>query len=209
MLGQALRCGVHIDRLVIMGIGEPLDNFDNTVRFLQLLSHPDGRNLSLRHVSLSTCGLVPQINRLADLGFGVTLSISLHAPDDETRQKIMPVAKQYPLKALMKSCQNYFQKTRRRISYEYIMLEGINDTNKHAQNLNRLLAGQCGHINLIPYNPVPGKPYRPSSPERMRAFVQRLSGCDVTVRRTLGADIDAACGQLAAKHLPHEKEVRR
>ncbi|MCL2082985.1 MAG: 23S rRNA (adenine(2503)-C(2))-methyltransferase RlmN [Oscillospiraceae bacterium] len=199
ILGQVLRCRTQINRLVIMGMGEPLDNFENTTRFLRLVSHPEGKKLSLRNISISTCGLVPEIDRLSLLGMPVTLSVSLHAPDDETRRKIMPIAKKYPIDALIASCKHYFQNTRRRISYEYVMLKGINDTDIHARKLNRLLAGQTGHINLIPYNPVYPRPYQPSDPDRIRIFARQLSCCDVTVRRTLGSDINAACGQLAAK----------
>lgn len=196
MLSQLLFCKEPVSRVVLMGIGEPLDNFDHTVRFLQLLSHAEGRNMSLRHVSLSTCGLVPQIDALSDLGFPVTLSVSLHAPDDETRRKIMPIARKYSVEQLIGAAKRFFEKTGRRVSYEYILLDGINDSPWQASLLEKLLRGQPAHINLIPCNPVEGKPYKPPSAEKTARFAAKLKRFDVTVRRTLGTDINAACGQL-------------
>lgn len=201
MLGQLLYCEKPVSRIVMMGIGEPLDNFDQTVRFLQLISHPKGRKMSLRHVTISTCGLVPEILKLADLGLPVTLSISLHAPDDETRNVLMPINRRFGLQELMSSCRIYFGKTGRRNTFEYVMLHGINDSTHKAKALAALLQGQNAHVNLIGLNPVEGKPYLPSPSEAVDAFAECLerSRVSVTVRRRLGADIDAACGQLRRK----------
>jgi 23S rRNA (adenine2503-C2)-methyltransferase len=199
MLGQALHCGEEIGHVVLMGTGEPLDNFEQTARFIKLISHPDGRNLSPRHISLSTCGDVPGILRLAGLGLPVTLSVSLHAPDDETRDRIMPINRKYPISELMDVCLKYFEKTGRRISYEYVIIEGLNDSPGHAGRLKALLRGNPAHVNIIPCNPVEGKPYKPPRPETVRRFMRELGGADVTLRRTLGSDIGAACGQLRSK----------
>ncbi|MDR0293308.1 MAG: 23S rRNA (adenine(2503)-C(2))-methyltransferase RlmN [Oscillospiraceae bacterium] len=196
MLAQALYCGEEISRAVLMGTGEPLDNFNETVRFLKLISHPDGRNLGLRHISLSTCGDVPGILKLAELGLPVTLSVSLHAPDDETRGRLMPINRRYPISELMDACGKYFAKTARRISYEYVIIEGLNDSPGHARRLALLLRGRPAHVNVIPYNPVPGKPFRRPGADAVRRFARELEGLSATVRRTLGADIDGACGQL-------------
>ena len=203
ILAQVLHCSVNAGHVVLMGMGEPLDNFDEVVRFLRLVNHPKGRGLGLRHVSLSTCGLVPEILRLADLGLPVTLSVSLHAPDDETRSRLMPVNKKYGVGELMEACKKYFEKTGRRNSYEYVMIEGMNDSAGQARLLAGLLRGQPAHVNLIPLNPVDGRDWKPSPPEAVRAFEQVLSGkgIAVTVRRRLGADIDAACGQLRRRSM--------
>lgn len=200
ILGQVFYCGEQVSNVVLMGIGEPLDNFDNVVKFLKLLSHPKGRNMSLRHVSLSTCGLVDEILRLAELGLPVTLSVSLHAADDETRNLIMPVNKNYGIERLVHSVEIYFDKTGRRISYEYVMIEGVNDSEAQAVKLVKLLRGRPSHVNLIPFNHVSGKPYRQSPPGNIKKFAKILDAAHIetTVRRKLGADIDAACGQLRA-----------
>ena len=194
--------GKPISSLVLMGIGEPLDNFENVIDFLTILSSPQGQNLSLRHVSLSTCGLVPQIDRLAELGLGLTLSISLHAADDATRSGIMPINKAYPIPQLMTSCKNYFARTGRRISYEYALIAGVNDTPAHAQSLANLLRGQNCHVNLIPVNPVKERGTRRSDRAAVEAFRTLLEkrGINATLRRELGSDIDAACGQLRRNH---------
>ena len=201
MLGEIYQlereCG-RIGGVVLMGIGEPLDNFENVVRFLQLLSSPGGMNLSLRHVSLSTCGLVPEIDRLAEYRFPLTLSISLHAPDDETRGKIMPVNQRYPVGELMAACERYFERTGRRISFEYALIAGETDTSRHAEKLVRLLAGKNCHVNLIPVNPVKERGYQRGSRQEIERFRRLLEqgGINATVRRELGSDINAACGQL-------------
>ena len=190
--------GRHVDSLVLMGIGEPLDNYRNVLDFLTILSSPEGRNLSLRHVSLSTCGLCDRIDELAELGLGLTLSISLHAADDETRSGIMPVNKQYNIARLMQSCKNYFAKTGRRISYEYALIAGVNDSPAHAEALARLLGGQNCHVNLIPVNPVAERGTKRPDKGAVQRFAARLGalGLNATVRRELGSDIAAACGQL-------------
>ena len=193
--------GEAVSNIVMMGIGEPLDNFDQVLRFLTLVNHPDGVNIGMRHISLSTCGLVKQIDKLAQLGLQLTLSVSLHAPDDETRSRLMPVNRAVGVDLLMDTCRRYFEATGRRISYEYAMVDGVNDGDEQADRLARLLKGQPGHVNLIPLNEVAESPLRPS--RRVRQFQQRLEGhgVTVTVRRKLGSDIDASCGQLRRRHM--------
>ena len=193
--------GEAVSNIVMMGIGEPLDNFDQVLRFLTLVNHPDGVNIGMRHISLSTCGLVKQIDKLAQLGLQLTLSVSLHAPDDETRSRLMPVNRAVGVDLLMDACRRYFETTGRRISYEYAMVDGVNDGDEQADRLARLLKGQPGHVNLIPLNEVAESPLRPS--RRVRQFQQRLEGHGVTatVRRKLGGDIDASCGQLRRKRI--------
>ena len=177
---------------------EPLDNYCNVLNFLTILSSPEGRNLSLRHVSLSTCGLCDRIDELAELGLGLTLSISLHAADDETRSAIMPVNRQYNIARLMESCKNYFARTGRRISYEYALIAGVNDSPAHAEALAKLLGGQNCHVNLIPVNPVAERGTKRPDKGAVQRFAARLGalGLNATVRRELGSDIAAACGQL-------------
>jgi len=198
--------GVAVGSLVLMGIGEPLDNFDNVVKFLQLLSDKNGRNMSLRHVSLSTCGLVDKIDELAKLKLGLTLSVSLHATDDETRSNLMPVNKLFNIERLLASCRNYFEKTGRRVSFEYALIAGINDSPEDAGKLAKLLKPLGAHLNLIPINPAKrefadGRLI--TAPTDAKFFQERLTnlGVNATVRRTLGADINAACGQLRGETL--------
>lgn len=200
-----LDSGVEISNIVMMGIGEPLDNFDNVTQFLQLVNHPDGVNIGMRHISLSTCGLVKKIDKLAQLGLQLTLSVSLHAPDDETRSKLMPVNRAVGVDLLMDTCRRYFETTGRRISYEYAMIDGVNDSDAQADLLVKLLRGQPGHVNLIPLNHVEESPLKPS--RRVRQFQQRLEsqGVTATVRRKLGSDIDASCGQLRRKQMKQEQ----
>lgn len=189
--------GRKVESLVLMGIGEPLDNYDNVLKFLKILSSEEGKNLSLRHVSLSTCGLVPKIRELAELRLGLTLSVSLHAPTDETRSAIMPINKRYSTAELIDACKYYFEKTGRRISFEFALIAGVNDNRETADRLIRLLkpVSPC-HVNLIPINEIKEGPYKKSL--NVKEFQQRLvsGGLNATVRRTLGADISAACGQL-------------
>lgn len=189
--------GRKIDSVVLMGIGEPLDNFENTVKFLGLVSHKDGRNMSLRHVSLSTCGLADKIYALAEMKLALTLSVSLHAPTDEKRNAIMPVNGKYPIKELIKACDDYFKVTGRRISFEFALIKGVNDDMNTAKELIGLLKplGVC-HVNLIPINEIREGGYKKSGfvTQFQKTLVQ--SGINATVRRTLGADIEAACGQL-------------
>ena len=199
VLFTQLDSGSEISNIVLMGIGEPLDNFDTVMKFLTLVNHPQGLNIGMRHISLSTCGLTDKIDKLAEYGLQLTLSVSLHAPDDETRSKIMPVNRSVGVEKLMASCRRYFQKTGRRISYEYAMIDGVNDSDRQADLLAGLLRGMPGHVNLIPLNDVEESPLRPS--RRVAAFQKRLEsrGVTVTVRRRLGSDIDASCGQLRRK----------
>ncbi len=187
--------GRHVDSIVLMGIGEPLDNFDNVMKFLSLLNN-EGDGMSLRHISLSTCGIVDRIYDLAELKTGLTLSISLHAATDEKRSSIMPINKKYNLEQLMKACRDYFKKTGRRISFEYSLIEGVNDTEQSADELIKLLGGMLCHVNLIPINEIRERDFKKS--RYVERFQKRLTdaGINATVRRTLGADISAACGQL-------------
>ena len=184
--------------IVLMGIGEPLDNFDNVMQFLEILSSPEGMNLSLRHVSLSTCGLVDGIYKLMEKKLQLTLSISLHAPNDEIRNRTMPVNKKYNVAELMKACRDYFRVTGRRISFEYALIGGVNDRPQDAKELAALLKGMPCHVNLIPVNPVKERGYQRGSRESIARFQQQLEklGINATVRRELGSDINAACGQL-------------
>ena len=196
VLFTQLDSGAPVSNIVLMGIGEPLDNFDTVLRFLELVNHPDGLNIGMRHISLSTCGLAEQIDKLAGYRLQLTLSVSLHAPDDETRSRIMPVNRSYGVERLLDSCRRYFETTGRRISYEYAMIDGVNDADWQADLLARRLRGMPAHVNLIGLNEVEESPLKPS--RRMAAFQKRLEdhGVTVTVRRKLGGDIDASCGQL-------------
>lgn len=191
----------RISNIVLMGIGEPLDNFDNVLRFLELVNCKDGLNIGMRHISLSTCGLAEKVDKLADYNLQLTLSVSLHAPDNETRSQIMPVNKRYDVDTLLASCRRYFDKTGRRISFEYSMIHGVNDTSYHAKLLSDKLAGTGSHVNLILLNNVEERPLKPSTKEDLKNFMRILSdrGINVTVRRRLGSDIDASCGQLRRK----------
>ncbi len=190
--------GRQISNIVMMGIGEPLDNFDSVMRFLRLVNDENGLNIGMRHVSLSTCGLVESIDKLSDYNLQLTLSVSLHAPDDETRSRIMPVNRRYGVDAVLAACGRYFDRTGRRISYEYAMINGVNDTVRHAHLLAEKLKGTGSHVNLIPLNDVPESRLKPSTPEDMKRFIAILKqqGINVTVRRKLGPDIEASCGQL-------------
>lgn len=195
-----------VGHVVLMGSGEPLDNYDSTVRFLRLLNDPNGLNLSLRNVSLSTCGLVPEIGRLMEEHLPVTLSISLHAPNDEIRRQIMPVAKTYPLDGLMKAVRAYVAETGRRVVFEYALIDRLNSRPEHARELARLLRNLQCHVNLIPLNHVDERSLAPASPAAVRAFLETLQQehISATVRREMGSDIGGACGQLRRRHLPNE-----
>ncbi|MBE6811615.1 MAG: 23S rRNA (adenine(2503)-C(2))-methyltransferase RlmN [Ruminococcaceae bacterium] len=197
---------VRVSHVVMMGMGEPLDNYDNTVRFLQLVSHADGLNLSMRNISLSTCGIVPNIYRLAEEKMQLTLSVSLHAPNDVLRSSMMPVNKKWNVDTLLNACRDYIEKTSRRISFEYSMVRGVNDSDDCARELAKKLKGMLCHINLIPVNAVDETGCVGSTPQRVQQFAAILEsyGLTVTVRRTLGADIDAACGQLRKKKMKGE-----
>ncbi len=190
--------GEKIASLVLMGIGEPLDNYDNVLRFLEILSSPEGENLSLRHVSLSTCGLVDRIYDLMKLKLGLTLSISLHAPNDRIRGQTMPVSQRYGMDALLKACRDYFAYTGRRISFEYALIDKVNDSPQCARELAERLRGMPCHVNLIPVNPVKERGYQRGSRQNILHFQKLLTGLGInaTIRRELGSDINAACGQL-------------
>jgi len=194
--------GLPVSHIVLMGIGEPLDNLENVLRFLELVNSEEGMNISMRHISLSTCGLVPKIDELAKHKLQLSLAISLHGPTDEIRDKIMPVNKAYPISELMAACRRYYEATGRRIHFEYAMIDGVNDTPACAAELLKLLKGLGAHVNLIPLNHVEESPLKPSSKAAVAAFQKCLEdgGITATVRRTLGGDIDASCGQLRRKY---------
>ena len=194
--------GLEISNIVLMGIGEPLDNYDSVLRFLELVNSPEGVNIGMRHISLSTCGVVPRVLELAQRGLQLTLSVSLHAPDDETRSRIMPINRRWNVETLLDACRAYFQATGRRISFEYAMIRNVNDTEDAARLLIRRLHGLPAHVNLIPLNHVEESPLEPSDRQTVRRFQQQLeqAGIPCTVRRTLGSDIDASCGQLRRKY---------
>jgi 23S rRNA (adenine2503-C2)-methyltransferase len=201
----------RVGHVVLMGSGEPLENYEQTVRFLRLLNHPDGLAISLRAVSLSTCGLAPQIRALADEGLPVTLSVSLHAPDDELRKQIMPVANRYPLAELMEAVRYYVEKTGRRAVFEYALIGGFNSAPEHARELARLLRGLQCHVNVIPLNNVPERALAPASPAAVKTFLQTLESLHIsaTRRREMGADIAGACGQLRNRHLKEAGQTDR
>ena len=201
VLSSQRESGLKISNIVLMGIGEPLDNYDNVMRFLRLVNHPEGANIGMRHISLSTCGLIERFEDLAAEDLPLTLSVSLHAPDDETRTQIMPANRGRGVAALIDACEAYYQATGRRISFEYAMINGVNDTEAHAKLLAKHARRVCAHVNLIPLNHVEERPFQPSTPERLKRFIRILedAGANVTVRRTLGGDVDASCGQLRKK----------
>ena len=194
--------GLPVSHIVLMGIGEPLDNFDNVLRFLELVNSPDGMNISMRHISLSTCGLVPKIDELGDRQLQISLAISLHGSNDSIRDKVMPVNKAYPMDVLLEACRRYQAKTSRRIHFEYAMIDGLNDGEANARELLKRLKGIQAHVNLIPLNHVEESPLKPSSKAAVAKFQKILEdgGIPATVRRTLGGDIDASCGQLRRKY---------
>lgn len=194
--------GRRVSNIVLMGTGEPLDNYENVMTFLRLVSHPEGLNIGMRHISLSTCGLVPMISKLEQENLQLTLSVSLHAPNNELRSRLMPVNRRWSLEELMPACRRYFAKTGRRISFEYAMIRDMNDTPECARQLIALLRGFNCHVNLIPLNHVEGSPLIPSTRENLRRFQNELirNGINTTVRRSLGGDISASCGQLRRQH---------
>ena len=206
VLFTQLDSGLEISNIVLMGIGEPMDNLDTVLKFLELVNHPDGMNIGMRHISLSTCGVIPGIRRLAESNLQLTLSVSLHAPDDETRSRIMPVNRAYHVDDLFAACPEYFRRTGRRISFEYAMIDGVNDNDWQADLIAKRLKGMPGHVNLIPLNDVVESPFKPS--KRTAAFQRRLEshGLTATVRRSLGGDIDASCGQLRRKAMEEAKK---
>ena len=208
VLFTQLDAGEPISNIVLMGIGEPLDNYDNVMKFLELVHHPDGINIGMRHISLSTCGLVEQIDRLAQSDLQLTLSVSLHAPDNATRDRLMPVNRVANVEQVMRACHAYFERTKRRISFEYAMIDGVNDADWQADLLAKHLRGMPGHVNLIGLNHIKESPLQPS--RRMAAFQKRLEqhGVTATVRRRLGPDIDAACGQLRRSALEADNAMK-
>jgi len=207
VLFTQLDSGLPISHIVLMGIGEPLDNFDNVMRFLELVNSEEGMNISMRHISLSTCGLVPMIDRLAEKKLQLSLAISLHGPNDEIRSKIMPVNKAYDIETLLSSCRRYYAATSRRIHFEYAMIQGVNDSEDNARELLRRLKGLPAHVNMIPLNHVEESPLKPSTKAAVARFQKILEdgGVPATVRRTLGSDIDASCGQLRRKYNKEKK----
>ncbi len=197
-----LDSGKTVSNVVLMGMGEPLDNYENVLRFLDLVSHPDGMNIGMRHISLSTCGLVDKIYDLSEKKLQLTLSVSLHAPNDEIRDRTMPVNRRWNIESLIRACRHYAQVTGRRISFEYALIRGVNDSDDCARELASRLKGMLAHVNLIPVNAVEGTSYHKSEVARQHRFVEILSsrGIACTVRRTLGSDIEASCGQLRRRH---------
>ena len=195
--------GIRVSNVVLMGMGEPLDNFDNVVRFLQLVSDERGLNIGMRHISLSTSGLVPGIYKLMEYKFPITLSVSLHAPNDELRSSIMKVNRSFGIESLMKACRDYIAVTGRRISFEYALIEGVNDSDRCAKQLAVLMRGMLCHVNLIPANPVKENSYKKPDRQRLEHFCKLLCslGVNTTIRRTLGSDIDASCGQLRGREI--------
>lgn len=194
--------GIRISNIVLMGMGEPLDNFQNVMGFLNLVSEEKGLNIGKRHITISTCGVVPKIYQLADKKLQITLSVSLHAPNDKMRSETMPINDAYSIDELIKSIKYYIDKTNRRVSFEYAMIDGVNDSDSCANQLGNLIKGMLCHVNLIPVNSVRGSDYRKSNKERLISFADILGkyGITATVRRTLGSDIDASCGQLKGKY---------
>ena len=198
-----------VSHIVLMGSGEPLDNYDAVVRFLRLVNHADGLNISLRAISVSTCGIVPRIRQLAQEGLPITLSISLHAPNDEIRRRIMPIADRYPIGELMAAVRDYVKLTGRRVVFEYALIDGLNSLPEHARELARLVANLQCHVNLIPLNRVDERSLAPASARAVQLFLDTLEGLHVsaTVRREMGADIAGACGQLRNRHLKEAQKA--
>ncbi len=208
VLFAELDSGLKINNIVLMGIGEPLDNFDNVMRFLKLVNSKDGLNIGMRHITISTCGLIEKVDKLGDYNIQSTLTISLHAADDETRSRIMPVNKAAGVDRLLAAAKRYFEKTGRRVSFEYSMIDGVNDTEYHARQLAQKLKGTGSHVNLILLNEVAESPFHPSTQENLRKFIDILekNSINVTVRRKLGGDIEASCGQLRRKIMGNRRD---
>ena len=200
--------GERVSNIVVMGTGEPLDNFDNLLKFLEMISDENGLNISQRNITVSTCGIVPNIKKLADKNLSITLAISLHAPTDEDRRRIMPIANKYTIKEILEATDYYFEKTGRRISYEYSLIDGENDTPENAEKLAALLKGKNCHVNLIPINPIKERAYKSSTPKGVLRFKKILEnkGINATIREEMGQDIDAACGQLRKEYMENENK---
>lgn len=211
MLDQIYRIqadtGERVSNIVIMGSGEPMDNYDNVVRFIRLISHDQGLNISQRNITVSTCGIVPGIRRLVKEGLSVTLALSLHAPNDEVRKTLMPIANKYRIQEILDACQEYFEETGRRLTFEYSLVSGVNDNLEEARALASLLKGMHGHVNLIPVNPIQERDYVQSDRRAIEAFQHYLESqkIAVTVRREMGRDINGACGQLRKSFMDEEK----
>ncbi|MCT4604816.1 MAG: 23S rRNA (adenine(2503)-C(2))-methyltransferase RlmN [Marinisporobacter sp.] len=194
--------GERVSNVVIMGSGEPFDNYEEILKFFELINHPEGLNISLRNITVSTCGLVPEILDLADKKLQVTLAISLHAPNDDIRSKMMPINRKYPLDELLKACKTYTDQTNKRITFEYALIRDVNDTPKHAKELVKKIKNILSHVNLIPLNKVDEREYDTAKADRIKTFQKILknNGIEATIRRELGSDIHAACGQLRRKY---------
>ena len=190
--------GERVSNIVLMGAGEPMDNFDNVIKFIEIINSEQGLNISQRNITVSSCGLVPKIKELADKKLQITLALSLHAADDETRKSLMPIANKYSIKEVLDACRYYFDTTKRRVSFEYGLVAGVNDTKEEALKLSRLIKNMQAHVNLIPINPIKERDYKEPTHKNVLAFKQILekSGIQATVRREMGRDIDGACGQL-------------
>ena len=199
--------GERVSNVVVMGTGEPMDTYDNLVRFIELLTNEDGLNISQRNITVSTCGIVPGIRKFAEEGLQVTLALSLHAPNDEKRKELMPIAKKYSLKEVLEACDYYFEKTGRRISFEYALVGGVNDNDGEAQELISLLQGRNCHVNLIPVNPIKERDYVSTNRQKTEQFKNKLEKTKIqcTIRREMGRDIDGACGQLRRRHVRKEQ----
>ena len=200
----------RVSNIVVMGSGEPMDNFDNLLKFIELVSDENGLNISQRNITVSTCGLVPKMKELADKKLQITLALSLHATTDEKRKKLMPIANKYGIGELMEACRYYFEKTGRRLTFEYSLVGGVNDTDEDARELIDLVKPLNCHINLIPVNPIKERDFVESNTARVQAFKNKLekNKINVTIRREMGRDIDGACGQLRRRHMNENKEVR-
>lgn len=197
----------RISNIVLMGSGEPLDNYDNVIKFIEVVNSSYSLNIGQRHITLSTCGIVPRIRELADKDFQITLAISLHSPEDEIRLKMMPIANKYSIKEIIDSCKYYIKKTDRRVSFEYALVRGVNDSDIFAKKLAHILKGMLCHVNLIPINEVRENNFKKSSKDNIKSFLHILSGCGIetTIRKEMGSDINAACGQLRRSYLESKK----
>ena len=207
MLGQVYQIqkisGERVSNIVIMGTGEPLDNYDNFVRFIRLVTDENGLNISQRNITVSTCGIVPNMKRLAEEGFQITLALSLHGSTQEKRKNLMPIANKYELSEVLEACDYYFEKTGRRITFEYSLVQGVNDRDEDAKELIGILKPRNCHLNLIPVNPIKERDFQKPSRKSAEAFKNQLekSGVNATIRREMGSDIDGACGQLRRRYV--------
>lgn len=199
--------GERISNVVVMGTGEPMDNFDNLVKFITLLTDENGLHISQRNLTVSTCGIVPRMRELADKKLAITLALSLHASNQKKRLELMPVANKYDIHEVIDACRYYFEQTGRRVTFEYSLVGGVNDTKEDAKELTELIHGMNCHVNLIPVNPIRERDYVQSNAHVIEAFKEKLerSGLTVTVRREMGRDIDGACGQLRRKYKENQR----